>query len=145
MQIAAKFKKHTRIESKPTLNDMLDEMRKSPIFCKYQEAEDWRDHDSSHLYATKDYEHNNPEEYRQSHSHHTAPSSSMNGQFKKVSPRYKRSGFNNKVVMKKARKDQEERLAKSSQVCSRFLFGFCLLLIRPLICIIILYQKWTSF
>ena len=105
------------IESKPTLNDMLDEMRKSPIFCKYQEVEEWRDHDSSKC-ATKNGGHNNPSERQISHSYHAAH---MDRQFKNVAPRYK-TGFNN-GVMEKARKDEDERLVKSYLVCSCFLFN----------------------
>ena len=111
------LKKNTHVESKPTLNDMLDEMRKSPIFCKYQEVEEWRDHDSSKC-ATKKGGHNNPSERHISHSNYAAH---MDRQFKNVAPRYK-TGFNN-GVMEKARKDEDERLVKSYLVCSCFLFS----------------------
>ena len=93
---------------------MLDEMRKSPIFCKYQEAEEWRDPDSSKC-ATKKGGHNNPSECHISHSYQAAH---MDRQFKNMAPRYK-TGFNN-VVMEKERKDEDERLVKSYLVCSCF-------------------------
>ena len=97
---------------------MLDEMRKSPIFCKYQEAEEWRDPDSSKC-ATKKGGHNNPSDRLISHSNHAAH---MDGQFKNVAPWYK-TGFNT-GVMEKARKDEDERLVKSYLVCSCFFLSF---------------------